>query len=130
VARAGQNGYFHRTEINKKIYRSGKAAKVAGTETGEWTAQTENDLTKKNITPMGGFVHYGNVDNQYVMVKGCVVGPKKRVLTLRKTLIKQNSRTAQEKIALKFIDTSSKFGHGRFQTSAEKEAFFGTKAAE
>ena len=24
VARAGQDGYFHRTEINKKIYRMGK----------------------------------------------------------------------------------------------------------
>lgn len=30
---------------------------------------------------------------------------------------------ALEKISLKFIDTSSKFGHGRFQTHAEKNAF-------
>ncbi len=28
-----------------------------------------------------------------------------------------------EKIDLKFIDTSSKFGHGRFQTSEEKKNF-------
>ena len=28
-------------------------------------------------------------------------------------------------IALKFIDTSSKFGHGRFQTSDDKKKFFG-----
>jgi len=130
VARAGQNGFHHRTEMNKKIYRIGAACKVDGKETGEFNAQTENDLTKKNITPMGGFVHYGSVDNQYVMLKGCVVGPKKRVLTLRKSLVAQNSRTAQEEIALKFIDTSSKFGHGRFQTSAEKSAFFGVQAAE
>jgi len=26
---------------------------------------------------------------------------------------------------LKFIDTSSKFGHGRFQTNEEKAKFFG-----
>lgn len=32
----------------------------------------------------GGFVHYGEVRNDFVMVKGCVVGTKKRVLTLRK----------------------------------------------
>lgn len=32
----------------------------------------------------GGFVHYGEVTNDFVMVKGCVVGTKKRVLTLRK----------------------------------------------
>lgn len=30
-----------------------------------------------------------------------------------------------EKIELKFIDTSSKFGHGRFQHPAEKRAFMG-----
>lgn len=46
----------------------------------------------KPITPpppscnrlQGGFPHYGEVNNDFVMVKGCVVGPKKRVLTLRK----------------------------------------------
>lgn len=84
------------------------------------------------------------------MLKGCVVGTKKRVLTLRKvrraprswgggdpvwllvlnqlglcfqSLLVQTSRRAQEKIDLKFIDTTSKFGHGRFQTVEEKKAF-------
>jgi len=33
---------------------------------------------------MGGFPHYGEVNNDFVMIKGCCVGPKKRVLTLRK----------------------------------------------
>ena len=72
---------------------------------------------------MGGFPHYGEVNNDYVMIKGCCMGPRKRVITLRKSLISQSSRKAQEKIVLKFIDTSSKFGHGRFQTRAEKKAF-------
>ena len=31
----------------------------------------------------------------------------------------------QEEINLKFIDTSSKFGHGRFQTADEKSKFMG-----
>merc|ERR1739845_332510 len=77
------------------------------------------------ITPMGGFSHYGEVTNEWVMVKGGVVGPRKRVLTLRKSLLPQVSRKATEKIELKFIDTSSKFGHGRFQTCEEKAKFFG-----
>ena len=47
-------------------------------------ASTEYDITDKSITPMGGFPHYGEVRNDFVMVKGCVMGPKKRVLTLRK----------------------------------------------
>jgi hypothetical protein len=29
-------------------------------------------------------VHYGEVTNDFIMLKGCVVGTKKRVLTLRK----------------------------------------------
>lgn len=57
------------------------------------------------------------------MLKGCVVGTKKRVLTLRKSLLVQTSRRALERIDLKFIDTTSKFGHGRFQTAEEKKAF-------
>jgi large subunit ribosomal protein L3e len=47
-------------------------------------ASTEYDLTQKNITPMGGFPHYGEVNCDYLMIKGCCMGPKKRVITLRK----------------------------------------------
>ncbi|VDQ12229.1 unnamed protein product [Trichobilharzia regenti] len=119
VARAGQKGYFHRTELNKKIYRIGLVPKPKG------NASTDFDLTAKNITPMGGFPHYGEVRNDYVMLKGCCMGPRKRVITLRKTLIPQVKPRSKEKIALKFIDTSSKFGHGRFQTRAEKQAIMG-----
>jgi large subunit ribosomal protein L3e len=124
VARAGQHGYHHRTEINKKIYRVGKASKG---ENGAFNANatTESDLTVKAITPMGGFPHYGIVDQDYVMIKGGCQGKKKRVITLRKTLVPQTKRNALEKIELKFIDTSSKFGHGRFQTCDEKAAFLG-----
>ena len=90
------------------------------------------------------------------MLKGCVMGPKKRVITLRKvsaahspglvylvnvccilqtlhalcvavvvlqSLLVHTKRKAREEIELKFIDTSSKFGHGRFQTPKEKVAF-------
>lgn len=39
------------------------------------------------------------------------------------SLLVQTSRRALEKIDLKFIDTTSKFGHGRFQTIEEKKAF-------
>ncbi len=39
--------------------------------------------------------------------------------------MKQTSRVAMEEIKLKFIDTSSKFGHGRFQTTQEKAKFYG-----
>lgn len=74
---------------------------------------------------MGGFPRYGVVKNQWLMIKGACVGVKKRVLTLRKSLFPQVSRRATEKVSLKFIDTSSKFGHGRFQTGKEKKDFLG-----
>ncbi|XP_003382777.1 PREDICTED: 60S ribosomal protein L3-like [Amphimedon queenslandica] len=118
VARAGQKGYHHRTEMNKKIYRIGSA-------TEENNGGTKSDLTKKRITPMGGFPHYGVVNNDFLMVKGCVMGPKKRVITLRKSLLVNFKRKDREEIDLKFIDTSSKFGHGRFQTAQEKANFMG-----
>merc|ERR550532_678219 len=69
------------------------------------------------------------VSQDWIMLKGTIMGPKKRVITLRKSLLPQVSRTALEKIELKFIDTSSKFGHGRFQTSEEKAKFFGGASA-
>jgi len=125
VARAGQNGYHHRTEINKKVYRIGTGVKYEG---GNTNASTIADLTEKAITPLGGFPYYGVVNHDYVMIKGCCVGTKKRPLVLRKSLIPQTSRRSLEQINLKFIDTSSKIGHGRFQTADEKNRFFGRGA--
>jgi large subunit ribosomal protein L3e len=127
VPRAGQDGYHHRTELNKKIYRIGKAVRQEGGKLVHNNASTEFDLTEKSITPMGGFPHYGEVNEDYLMIKGAVVGPKKRVITIRKALLRPTKRWQLEKIAPKFIDTSSKFGHGRFQTTAEKEKFMGIR---
>jgi large subunit ribosomal protein L3e len=126
VARAGQKGYHHRTEINKKIYRMGQGVHQKDGKIIRNNASTDFDMSEdKTITPMGGFPHYGEVNNDFVMLLGCTMGPKKRVITLRKSLLTHTKRRALEKINLKFIDTSSKFGHGRFQTSKEKKAFMG-----
>jgi len=119
VARAGQNGFHHRTEMNKKIFKIGKK------DSAEHGGATDFDRTEKPITPMGGFAHYGIIKEDYLMIKGCVMGPKKRVITLRKSVIAQTSRNALEDVKLKFVDTSSKFGHGRFQTYEEKAKNYG-----
>lgn len=100
------SGYHHRTELNKKVYRLGKADDAS-------SATTEFDTTVKTITPMGGFVRYGVIKNDFVIIKGCVdfacarvslsatdpapsrrtcPGVKKRVVTLRKSLINHTSR--------------------------------------
>ena len=125
VARAGQNGYHHRTHLNKKIYRLGKSAFQ-----DQSNATTEHDITKKTITPMGGFMGYGIVRNDYVMIKGSVQGPRRRVITLRRPMAPQTSRAMTEQVKLKWIDTSSQMGHGRFQTKKEKAAWFGMTKKE
>merc|ERR1719367_2790850 len=116
VPRAGQKGYHHRTEINKKIYRIGEGFKMKALE----------HINLKFIDTTSKFGH-GRFQTH--AEKAAFMGPlkkdKKRVLTLRKSLLTHTKKRALEHINLKFIDTTSKFGHGRFQTHAEKAAFMG-----
>jgi large subunit ribosomal protein L3 len=62
VPQLGQTGYQQRTEYNKRILKIG--------ENGE------------EITPKGGFLKYGSVKNDYILLKGSVPGPKKRLVRL------------------------------------------------
>jgi large subunit ribosomal protein L3e len=123
VARAGQEGYHHRTEINKRVLRIGK-------KDDPMSASTDADLTEKGITPVGGFPHYGIVNEDFLIIKGCVAGSRKRAVTLRKSVVTATRRSHFEPINLKFIDTSSKYGHGRFQTLEEKHKFLGPMASK
>lgn len=118
VARAGQLGYHRRTQQNLCVYSIGN---------GLQPLKTDFDLTEKSITPMGGFPHYGSVKNDFIMLKGAVTGCRKRVVTLRKSL---SPKPVKEDIVIKFVDTSSKIGRGRFQTSEEKRAFYGISKPE
>nr|QNO44840.1 50S ribosomal protein L3 [Methanosarcinales archaeon ANME-2c ERB4] len=59
----GQTGYYQRTEFNKRIFKIGSD----GTE----------------VTPDGGFINYGIVKNGYVMIRGSVPGPSKRLIRMR-----------------------------------------------
>jgi len=86
VPRAGQNGYHHRTSINHKVYRVGKAD-------DESSGTTEYDRTVKTINPMGGFVRYGMVKNDFLLLKGSIPGSKKRIITLRKSLYNNTSKS-------------------------------------
>ncbi len=63
VPRAGQMGYHQRTEFNKRILKIGDD----GSE----------------VTPKGGFLRYGLVRGEYILIKGSVPGPSKRLIRLR-----------------------------------------------
>merc|ERR1712002_975844 len=76
VARSGQKGYHHRTEINKKVYRVGAGIHKEGGKLIKNNAATEADITDKSITPMGGFPHYGEVKNDFVMLTAAASDPR------------------------------------------------------
>lgn len=51
--------------MNKKVYRVGKKNEQSH------KGSTEFDVTEKDITPMGGFPHYGMVNEDFLMIKVC-----------------------------------------------------------
>jgi len=90
VPQAGQMGYHKRTEYNKKILKIGDASEV------------------DDINPDGGFIKYGLVKNDYIMIKGSLPGPSKRLVILRKAMrAKGKSDDAPQ---INYISTKSKQG--------------------
>mmetsp|Transcript_30308 Transcript_30308/g.47457 ORF Transcript_30308/g.47457 Transcript_30308/m.47457 type:complete len:385 (+) Transcript_30308:3627-4781(+) len=118
VPRAGQMGYHHRTHKNSIIYKVLRGNDLSN-------ATTDSDPTPKSINPMGGFPFYGIIKSDSILLKGNTIGVKRRVITIRKTIRRDATQSNFEPVNLKFIDTSSKFGHGRYQTTSEKKNFKG-----
>ncbi len=63
VPRAGQMGYAQRTEFNKRILKIGDDG--------------------ANVSPKGGFQHYGTIKKTYVVLSGSIPGPARRLVKLR-----------------------------------------------
>jgi large subunit ribosomal protein L3 len=89
VPQAGQMGYHQRTEFNKRVLKIG--------ENGE------------EITPAGGFPHYGVVKNSYVLLHGSIPGPTKRLISMRDAIRYQRG-VEFEKAEISYISTTSKQG--------------------
>ena len=90
VPNSGQMGYHQRTEYNKRLLKIG--------EDGE------------DITPNGGFLHYGVVRNQYVVLHGSVPGPTKRLVRLRDAARPQVYVKLEKAPELTYISNESKQG--------------------
>ena len=60
------------------------------------------------VNPDGGFIRYGLVKNDYVLVKGSVPGPTKRLVILRQAIRPKKADEAAPQI--EFISTASKQG--------------------
>lgn len=77
VAQAGQKDYHGHTEINK-IYKIGQGHLIKDGKVSKNNASIDYDLSGESINPLGGLVHYGEVNNAFVMLKGYMVGTKKQ----------------------------------------------------
>lgn len=72
VPMAGQMGYQRRTDLNKQLIKIG-----------------ENG---KEVTPKGGFVNYGKITKSYLLIRGSIPGPKKRLVITRNAIRKQKEK--------------------------------------
>jgi LSU ribosomal protein L3P len=88
VPQLGQMGYQQRTEFNKRLLKIGTKG--------------------EEVTPAGGFLHYGLVRNPYLVIKGSIPGPVKRLVRVRPAV-----RLGEHKVrvpVIEFVSTQSKQG--------------------
>ena len=66
IARSGQMGFHQRVEYNKRILKIG--------------------IDPKEIIPAGGFLNYGLIRGDYLLVLGSIPGTRKRMIRLRQAI--------------------------------------------
>ena len=70
----GQHGFQKRTEYNKRIMK----------------------ISSDGFSINGGIVNYGKVPGQFIFIEGSVVGPKKRLIMMRKAQRKTDEKLPVE----------------------------------
>jgi large subunit ribosomal protein L3 len=89
VPQGGQMGYHQRTEYNKMILKIG--------DNGE------------DINPKGGFLGYGLIKGDYVLLKGSIAGTRNRLIRMRPA-VRPPKRIPDGKPQLSYISLESKQG--------------------
>jgi len=89
VPRPGQMGFHTRTEYNKLVI-------------------LVSNPKEQPITPAGGFLHYGEVRNDYIVLAGSVPGPAKRIIGIRKAI--RPTRHSFQFSEIQYISLASKQG--------------------
>ncbi len=87
IAHAGQTGYHQRTEYNKHLLKIG--------------------TDSKEVEQKGGFLHYGIIKNSYIVVRGSVAGPKKRLIKFSHA-VRPKKSIPKEAPAITYISQNSK----------------------
>ena len=88
VPQPGKMGFHKRTEYNKLILNTGS--------------------NPNEINPKGGFLHYGLIKNDYLIVKGSIPGPTKRTILLTNA-IRPNKKHLHP-VEISYTSLSSKQG--------------------
>ena len=88
IRQGGQTGYHQRTEFINRVLG------VANPE-------------EHSITPSGGFLHYGEVNSDYILIKGSVPGPAKRLIRFRDAM---RSNEEPQPYEITYVSTRSKQG--------------------
>lgn len=78
VPQAGQTGFNYRTEHNKLVLRIGKKGDA------------------ESVNPKQGFINYGNVVSDFIIIDGSIPGPAKRLVRIRKSIDNRDSKGIKE----------------------------------
>ena len=89
VPHSGHMGYNYRTELNKRVLKVG----------------TDRDAATVNTK--GGFINYGVVKNDFIILDGSIPGPAKRLIRLRKSI---RTTAPKREPQINYISTASKQG--------------------
>jgi large subunit ribosomal protein L3 len=89
VAHAGQMGFHQRVQYNNFILKISDKPEV--------------------VNPRGGFINYGLIKSQFVMIKGSIMGAKKRMILLTEP-VRLKKKASYSPDSIKYISTSSHQG--------------------
>lgn len=87
VAHAGQTGYHLRTQHNNLILKISDKP--------------------EEVNPKGGLVNYGLVKSNYLLIKGSIPGPKKRLITLTQPIRAPPKTPKHSSESITYISTES-----------------------
>ena len=90
VAHAGKMGFHTRTEYNKWLLKIGEKP--------------------EDIVANGGIIHYGVVRNPYLLIKGGIAGPAKRLVRLTEA-IRSNQKIPKNAPEIQYVSLASKQGN-------------------
>ncbi|MHA1129440.1 MAG: 50S ribosomal protein L3 [Candidatus Helarchaeota archaeon] len=89
IPRSGQMGFHQRVEYNKRILKIG--------------------IDPKEIIPAGGFLNYGLIRGDYLLLLGSIPGTRKRMIRIRKA-IRPSGKIPSAPPDLVYVSTTSKQG--------------------